>query len=154
MIDLDHLATQKASDLGEEAEIWKNRLHSYSQNGVLAALTDGEIERVLKSLNSVAQLDRLQKSFGQDPSALDRLFKACDASPFGFSDWLTAYDEFLLWLEAGGHSAAPEIMLGYLNCCVDSAKGKPQLETLKDLLRDMLEQFGFQGKIPSPPYGI
>src|SRR5690606_22042536 len=117
-----------ASASGEEETIWKDRLHSYSQSGLLAKLTDGEFQRVLVALRSVAQLDRLQNSAVTDISLVDQLFSACDKSPFDLADWLASYDQLILWLEEKLQTSRPLVMVDYLNRCVTYAESKPQLK--------------------------
>ncbi len=153
MIDFDAWAAQKAKAVGEEEGAWKERLHNYSQAGVLAQMTDGETEKFLRGLRSVAQLDRLQASMAEETSVINQLFEASAKSHFELSDWLDAYDYFLLWLKQNLHSAKPTMMLRYLTSSVEYAQGKPELKTLTEMLKDFLTNVGFNGKAPSLQHG-
>lgn len=148
MIDLDQLAKQKSQALNEDFNEWQRRLRLYMEEGALAKLTDGELERFIAALDSVNQLDRIHQSLLSSEGSIDRLFSISDESPYDLPDWLKAYDSFLKWLENQKSSASANVMLGYLSCCEEYSKGKPQLETLDEILLSMLDEHGFDGKIP------
>lgn len=148
MIDLDRLAKNKAQLLGEDFDRWQKRLRLYTEEGALAKLTDGELERFIAALRSGDQLDRVHQSVLAVEGSIDRIFQLSDESPYELSDWLDAYESFLKWLDTERSSASPTVMLGYLSCCQEYSKGKPHLETLNQILLAMLDDHGFDGKIP------
>lgn len=68
-----------------------------------------------------------------------------DSSPYSESQWTDAMEVFEGWMRQQSRKCHFEHMLGYLNCCADYAKGKGPLIELSVLLKDMLEEAGYDG---------
>lgn len=146
MIDLDSAAEAQAKASGEDPEEWKTSLHHYSESGELVGLTDGEIQRFLKALRSVKQLQRIHTSLAQEKGSLDKMLGLCENSSYELSDWLWSYDCILLWLEKQKKQASPSEILTYLQECSNSASTDTKSKSLAERLEVALKQKGFHGR--------
>lgn len=80
---------------------------------------------------------------------LEAWFETVDESPYALEDWIEALLLFDSWLEEKGCSARPvAAMTGYIHCCILTLAGIVALPSLKDLVRENLERYGFQAGQP------
>lgn len=79
------------------------------------------------------------------------LFEKIDESPYALEDWLRALMEFDQWLEKNGSTELRPIdtMIGYLECCTLSLARTLDPPCLAELVRENLEQYGFDARRPA-----
>lgn len=79
------------------------------------------------------------------------LFEKVDESPYALEDWLRALMEFDQWLEKNGSTELRPIdtMIGYLECCTLSLAKTLDPPCLAELVRENLEQYGFDATRPA-----
>lgn len=82
------------------------------------------------------------------PSGLDAMIEASDQSPYAISDLFDAFCTFDEWLRTHQRPSVFSAMLGYLECCLTSQAATPThlLPPLNDVLKEMLERFGYDGR--------
>lgn len=76
---------------------------------------------------------------------LDGLLSYVDESDYSASDWVDALNAFDHWLAENGISQRPfSAMTGYVHCCTLMNAKQVALPSLKDLVVQSLEEFGFE----------
>ena len=95
------------------------------------------------SSNAVARVSQLFRD-GAEVEAVEELVTQIDDSHYSPSDWIVALAAFDQWLEKQSVEARPlQSMTGYLHCCTLTSAETLAAPALDDLLRKMLEEFGF-----------
>ena len=89
-----------------------------------------------------AERDRLEKLLnGMD---LDEWFETVDESAYALEDWIEAVLFFDSWLERVGCARRPvPAMIGYIHCCTLTLAETLSPPSLKDLVKENLERYGF-----------
>lgn len=73
------------------------------------------------------------------------LFDNVDNSQYQLDQWIKAIHFFHQWLESEGRKTTFPKMLGYIHCCTESPENKTIKYDLKDILKDMIETYGYVG---------
>ena len=72
------------------------------------------------------------------------LFRSVDDSPDSLADWLEALDALTQWCDAQDKTPMSDELIGYVACCSESQAGHPVRLPLPEVVRQMLEDFGFE----------
>ena len=78
-----------------------------------------------------------------DPERVRALLERVDESPYSLSNWIDAFIVVRQWLDARGLQAAFQNQLGYVDCGCEAAGAGANLTLLPDLVREMLDSYGF-----------
>jgi len=150
--DLEPLARQRATDTGEPYMKWLDALSEGRTLQQEAQLGEWAFEQLLDACATPRQfalmmeaLDEHAKEHPKRAKGFVLLARQVDDSPYDLTAWVVAIEYFYDWLKENKRSAAYESMLSYLGCCVEAVTSKPIKPQLKDLLADMLDEYGYQG---------
>ncbi len=150
--ELESLARQRASETGEPYMQWLDALSEGRTLQSEAQLGERAFEQLLESCASPRQfammmeaLDEHAKEHPKRAKGFVLLAEQVDDSPYDLAGWVLAIEYFYDWLKQNKRQAAYESMLAYLGCCVEAVTSKPIKPHLKDLLADMLDEYGYQG---------
>ncbi|NNE92263.1 MAG: hypothetical protein HKN23_11500 [Verrucomicrobiales bacterium] len=84
-----------------------------------------------------------------DDAMLDGFLGTVDDSHYSLGDWLEALYEFDRWLTEKSIEARPLAdMIGYVHCCTMTTAETLSPPELARLLRENLDQFGFEAASP------
>lgn len=76
-------------------------------------------------------------------------FETVDDSSYALADWIEALLYFDSWLERESCAERPvATMLGYIHCCTLTLAETLALPSLTDLVRENLDQYGFDAVKP------
>lgn len=81
----------------------------------------------------------------ENKSFYSNILQTMQNSSFPVSEWIEALSFFYIWLEKKERSLNLKKMLAYINCCLEAPEVLPVLPSLKDLLEQFLETYGFLG---------
>ena len=93
--------------------------------------------------DSPAQLAWVEANL-TDPERVQALLERVDESPYGVSQWIDAFVVVWQWLDPRGLQAAFQDQLGYVDCACEAAGAGANLTLLPDLVREMLDSYGFE----------
>lgn len=115
-------------------------------------LSDENIKTILKNISSEAQLNSLfhflshaLKTSPDKKTAGSLLFKHVETSEYELSQWIEAISFFKQWLDEHQRHSNFEKILGYIACCTSSPENKTLKFKLVDILKQMLNEHGFNG---------
>lgn len=135
-----------------EQELWSKSIENARSIIHTRDMSDNELVKIatesssLDSFNTVIKLIYLfTKSNPNGHQALSDLFNSVDNSPYSLGEWISAIFEFSNWLDKNERKSPWPTMLGYLGCCSESPENKDIKHSLKDLLKEMLETYGYEG---------
>lgn len=88
-------------------------------------------EKILLEFNDFEDFEKTLKSFA-------------DESDFSLDAWIEALEFFFFYLRKKKARAEIKKMLGYLACCAQADLNLPLLPSLKELLKEMLAEHGYE----------
>ena len=128
------------------------------------ALAEGEslspvIGADILSLKKLALISRSPKKFKfimyalkqyaeeapDEQSPYKAFVKRVDDSPYTRRDWMEALYFLSSWLARNQRNEKISMRLGYLSCCAESVVDKQYQLPFTDLVKDMLDEYGFEG---------
>ncbi|MCC5806838.1 MAG: hypothetical protein JJU00_10980 [Opitutales bacterium] len=98
-----------------------------------------EIEAFVRLLTTHPPRDPGQRE------AIKQFLEFSDDSVAPLSSWLEALADIHGWVEAQGRRTTLKMAVGYLACCDAAVKTRPDLHDLPATVRQMLEEYGFDG---------
>jgi len=152
MADIEELATQQA---GDDKSLYMAWLEALSEGEFLqgeAHIGERAFRLSADACETPKQFSLLVEAFDEHakehpyaPHGFDLLADHVDDSPYSLESWIVAIEYFYDWL-AENKRTSPGFaqLLDYLSCCAESQKDLPQREALRDILADMLDQYGLQ----------
>lgn len=105
----------------------------------LACSSEEELQTIIHYLGLSLKSNPNHKKTGQ------LLFESVDCSEYQLDQWITAIHFFHNWITNEGRKTTFEKMLGYIQCCTDSPENKTFKYALKDILKDMIDTYGYNG---------
>lgn len=92
MLDLDSLAEKRAKVLNEKEEPWRKAVWSPGFQKISASMSDGEVEILLASCKSFAQVEAVVVYLGTLPenvSPYSLLVQEAASAGVGLGDWIS-----------------------------------------------------------------
>ena len=106
--------------------------------------------RLVGLLRSPRNLESLATGLAQEGQELDAflegLMPLVDESIYALREWIEAFECVQDSLTAQNRSASPSSIIGYVQCTAEFASHSEKCGTLPDLIRAMLDQYGFEGE--------
>lgn len=138
--------------ISEKGEEWRLPLDHARTSIPERFLSDKNLIRLTKGRCTIPHLELMVKLLYQDSkerpvgtTGIDQFFRVYDLSDFDLFEWLEAITFFCDWMNARNRKFQFLKMLGYLQCCEESPENKNIKYIFVELVKDMLEQHGFEG---------
>lgn len=153
MPEIEVLARERAAGGGGDYMAWLEALSEGAYLQGEAHLGERDFSRTLAACSTPKRFSLLLEAFDEHakehpyaPNGFQLLADHVDESPDSLEDWTAAIEYFYDWL-AQNQRPAPGLapLLEYLSCCVEAQAGQPDKAQLRDVLADMLDQYGFEG---------
>jgi len=135
-----------------DEELWYKSVEAARQIIHTRDLSDDELVKLALSSETpesfnilVKYIYKFTRSNPDGHKAIEILFNSVDGSTYSLKEWTVAIEFFHHWLEKEERVTSWPTMLGYLCCCSESPEGIDVRHELVDLLRDMLETYGYDG---------
>lgn len=136
----------------EKGEEWRAPLLFARESIPDKYLSDRNLIRLSKGRCTLEHLELMVKILFQDSkerpvgtTGIDQFFYVVDRSQFNLFDWLEGIAFFSNWLDENNRQTPFPKMLGYLQCCEDSPENKDISRDFIDLIKEMLDQYGYVG---------
>jgi len=149
--DVRALAREKHLETGHGETEWENALENARMSLKVGAVGYRDLAHVARASRSPEKFTSMARLIYQYTKAhpnggrvADALFRCVNSSPFSLSDWVDAIDYFYRWLVEGKRKVDLLPMLKYLECCVAAPDAKKNGQTLRALVEDMLDIFGYE----------
>ncbi len=149
---MKNLAQTRAKATGHPYMMWLDALSEGRTLQDEARLSERSFSQLAEACESPRQfamiieaLDEHAKENPDEPNGFVLLADQVNDSPYGLAEWLEAMEYFYDWLEQNQRTGAFKTMLGYLCCSVESLPSLANKPPLKDLVSDMLDEYGFEG---------
>ncbi len=145
------LAQKKSPNNPVNYQLWSQSLDfarsSLSQTVLsdLSLLKLAEASETVEDFNLIAKYLYLSSKTQPDPGrGCQSFFKAVDESNYSLKEWISTISTFDSYLKEQKKSASFLVMLGYVQCCSESPGNKGVKRGLRELLLEMLSQYGFE----------
>ncbi|MBC2594361.1 hypothetical protein H5P28_08835 [Ruficoccus amylovorans] len=149
---MKNLAQARANATGHAYMQWLDALSEGRSLQDEARLGERSFRQLAEACESPRQfamlveaLDQHAKENPDDANGFTRLAEQVNDSPYDLGEWVEALEYFYDWLEQNQRTGAFSTMLGYLGCSVESLPSLAEKPPLRDLVSDMLDEYGFQG---------
>lgn len=150
-LNLNELSHAKAQSSAASVEDWENIIMRSYKVFVDQGIKDEQFQSLVECCRDPNQLALFAREFfrffKQDPrqrSAFQVLLNEVDESEFSMQQWTDAIMKMYDWLEREQKEALFTDVLGYINCCSQSANQQLSGKKLSDLVVEFLEEFGFE----------
>lgn len=105
-----------------------------------------ELARHFESPRSLDMLVGLCGRFEEPIEAcFEKLRQRVDESAFSLGDWLAALEAVLSELGKTSRVAAPSVAIGFVHCTAEFVAGQRMGAPLREVVEEMLDQYGFEG---------
>ncbi len=145
------LAREKHLETGHGEAEWENALENARMSLKTGAVDCQGLAHIARASRSPEKFTSMARLIYQCTKArpgggrvADALFGCVNSSPFSLSDWIDAIDYFYRWLVEGRRKVDFFPMIKYLECCVAAPDAKKNGQTLRALVEDMLDIFGYE----------
>ncbi len=142
----NHRAQENASPA--EKQLWRA-----ASERLASAVGDAELRaRLLDNASHPREIEAFVHLLATHPprgsgqqDAVKQLLQFSDESDASLSKWLEALADLHAWITAQGRRTTLKMAVGYLACCDAAVKTRPNLHDLPATVRQMLEEYGFDG---------
>lgn len=134
--------------LAEQHEFGPEIITSWTEllnDGIDANFLSAWLETFDNSKDLILLTEILTRLVANGKSQKD-LNRWIDNSPFSISDWAAAA---LTFFKKKGDSVPPDqtaLAFGYLTCCAETATYLPNLESFREIVEQMLNFYGYDGR--------
>jgi len=142
---IKQLAKTRSKALNQPEALWLVAIGKAGSLMKKNSISLDEIERLSTASRSPNQLRIILDYLGKQSGDAQELFERVDGSTYSMTDWLEAIECFHDWQSAQGQATVLKILLGYIECCAESAQNTPNEPSLNGTVIEMLEQYGFEG---------
>ncbi len=151
MTDIEQLAQARSEDTNTPFLEWLNTFNETAQLRERIHLPHIDLKLLANNCEQPRQLtlilealDEYQREHPDVKSTVTLLIDYANDSPYDIAQWLSAVEYFYQWLEQNSRIAGLTPILEYISCCTQSTQAFGGKMPLKDILSDMLDQYGFQ----------
>ncbi|MDQ8202517.1 hypothetical protein [Pelagicoccus sp. SDUM812003] len=120
-----------------------------AEKAVSAGLSEANALRLLALFSSPRHMEHLVQGAARAGSSpdqtLEAFFQRVDELPFSVEDWFAAFEVVLARLIRDSRSVKPEVIAGYLSCCAEFAGNNEAGQSLREIVSEMIERYGFDG---------
>jgi hypothetical protein len=148
MNNITQLSKTLSAKLNQPEVLWSVALEKAAglvkQNWISVAAFE-QLANAAKSPKQLLVITDYASKTGPDDSYDSMMISQVDESNYSLGSWLEAIETFHNWIMEHSKSTDLETLLGFLSCCTEANPNTPTEPKLKEVVLEMLEQYGFDG---------
>ena len=151
MLNIEQVALQRANETKTPYLEWINVFTEGIELQSRIHLAGEEFTTLAENCHKPAQfaliveaLDEYVKEYPEVTNGLAVITEHVNDSVYGLAQWVEAIEYFYEWLGQNQLNAGLVSLLEYISCCTQSPQSFGGKIPLRDVLTDMLDQYGFE----------